>query len=67
VLHIPSANCAKRKLETTKALLYSRILRWTTKEMKMQFAGVGQLRIPVVNKSVTAGVKKVEIEAAASS
>jgi len=31
VLCIPSANCAKRKLETANQLLYSRIMYWTKK------------------------------------
>jgi len=68
VLCILSANCAKRKLETAKQLLllYSGINVVDHKRNKNAVAGVERLNIPVFNKSVTAEVKTVENEIAAS-
>ena len=67
MLCIPSANCAKRKLQTAKQLLYSIIMRWTTdKRNENAVAGVGRLGFPVAMKYFIAEVRKVDVELADS-
>jgi len=69
LLCIPFSNCAQSKIETANQLSYnrsSRINEVDHKSNKNAVIGVGKLNIPVVNKSVTATVKKIEIEVAAS-
>jgi len=57
VLCIPPANCAKRKLQTAKQVLYSITMRAVGHKVNANaVAGVRTLKFPVVNKSVTAEV-----------
>jgi len=54
---IPSANCTKRKLSTI--IEHSNVPDYKRNENAV--AGVESLNFPVVNKSVTAKIKKVEL------
>ena len=62
MLCIPSADSAKRKLPAI--IRHNNVLDHKGNENVV--GGVGRLNFPVVTKSVTAKVKKVEIELEAS-
>ena len=64
MLCIPSANSAKRKRKLPAIIEHNSVLDHKGNENVV--GGVGWLNFPVVTKSVTAKVKKVEIELEAS-
>jgi len=64
LLCIPSANSAKRKRKLPAIIEHSNVLDHKGNENVV--GGVGRLNFPVITKSVTAKVKKVETELAAS-
>ena len=62
MLYIPSANCAKRKFPDI--IEHNNVLNHKRNENVV--VGDGRINFPIVNKSDTAEVKKVEIELATS-